>query len=163
MIWCFISSTLFDCHQQESYGAVFQTPNRTVSVAFSIVGFINDSTCTSNDFSLSVPLPPEYYIQLMQIDTQLWHDLLWASDGMLELPKCSYHFLYLDFLPNGKPVPRPGTVGPPLEVIAPTGTRIPIPAKSVYKGHKTLGHYKSPAGTGATGLKRLTTKMATLS
>jgi hypothetical protein len=82
---------------------------------------------------------------------------------MLELPKCSYHFLYFDFLPNGKPVPRPGTVGPPLEIIAPTGTRIQIPAKSVYSPHKTLRHYKSPAGTGATGLTHLTTKMATLS
>jgi hypothetical protein len=125
MIWCFISSSLFNCHQQESYGAVFQSPDRTVSVAFSIVGFVDNSTCTSNDFNPSATLSPDYYIQSMQIDTQLWHDLPWVSGGMLELPKCSYHFLYFDFLPNGKPVPHPGTVGPPLEVIAPTGTRIP--------------------------------------
>jgi hypothetical protein len=152
IIWCFISSTLFDCHQQESYGAVFESPGRTVRVAFSIVGFVDDSTCTSNDFNLSVPLSPDYYIQHMQIDTQLWHDLLWASDGMLELPKCSYHFLYFDFLPNGKPVQRPDTVGPPLEIIAPTGTRIQIPEKSVPCWHRSYrphtphhknGYYKS--------------------
>jgi hypothetical protein len=163
MIWCLISSTPFDCHQQESYGAVFESPARTVSVAFSIVGFVDDTTCTSNDFNLSVPLSPNYYNQCMQIDTQLWHDLLWASGGMLELSKWSYHFLFFDFLSNGKPVPRPGTVGPPLEVIAPTGTRIPIPTNLIYNPHKTLGHCKSPAGTGATNLKHLTTKMAALS
>jgi hypothetical protein len=99
----------------------------------------------------------------MRIDTQLWHDLLWASGGMLELPKCSYHFLYFDFLPNGKPVPRPGTVGPPLEITAPNGNSIPILAKSIYNTHTTLGHRKAPAGTGATGLNHLTIKMATLS
>jgi hypothetical protein len=163
MIWCFISSTLFDCHQSASHGALFESPDRTISVSFSIIGFVDDSTCNTNQFHLERPLAPEKYIQLLQIDAQLWNDLLWISGGMLELPKYSYHFLYFDFHPDGTPYPRPGTVGPPLEVFSPLGDKIPIPSNLVFDPHKTLGHWKAPAGDGKTGLLHLTTKQTMLS
>jgi hypothetical protein len=50
MIWCFISSTLFDCHQAHAFGALFESPDRTVTLSFSMVGFVDDSTSTVNDF-----------------------------------------------------------------------------------------------------------------
>jgi hypothetical protein len=93
MIWCFISSTLFDCHQSQAYGAMFQTPDRTVTVSFSMVGFVDDSTGTVNSFNATTQPSPEELLNKMTHDAQLWHDLLWCSGGMLELQKCSYHFL----------------------------------------------------------------------
>ena len=47
MIWCFISSILFDCHNQKAQGLTTSSPNRDVVVSFSIIGFIDDSTCVT--------------------------------------------------------------------------------------------------------------------
>jgi hypothetical protein len=38
---------------------------------------------------------------IMQLDPQLWNNLLWLSGGMLELSKCSLHHIHFDFLPDG--------------------------------------------------------------
>jgi hypothetical protein len=85
MIWCFISSTLFDCHQSQAYGATFESPDRTVHVTFSMVGFVDDSTGTVNSFASDTQPTTESLLAKMQHDAQLWHDLLWCSGGMLEL------------------------------------------------------------------------------
>ena len=45
MIWCFISSILFDCHNQEVHGLTTTSPNGDVAVSFSIIGFVDNSTC----------------------------------------------------------------------------------------------------------------------
>ena len=45
MIWCFISSILFDCHNQKAYGLTTASPNGDVVVSFSIIDFVDDSTC----------------------------------------------------------------------------------------------------------------------
>jgi hypothetical protein len=163
MIWCFISSTLFDCHQSKAYGAIFQSPDRTVTVSFSMVGFVDDSTGTVNSFNATTQPSPETLLNKMKHDAQLWHDLLWCSGGMLELPKCSYHFLYFDYKPDGTPLPRGGQVGPSLSIKSPTNDDVDIPAKSVFDTHKTLGHYKAPAGTSKTQLLKIQTKQSHLS
>jgi hypothetical protein len=82
---------------------------------------------------------------------------------MLELPKCSYHFLIFDFDESGTPIPRTGTVGSPLEVKSPQGHAITIPFKTIHNTHKTLGHYQAPAGKVQTQLKKVTENQATLS
>jgi hypothetical protein len=82
---------------------------------------------------------------------------------MLELPKCSYHFLYFDYLPDGTPVSRGGQVGPSLTIQSPTNEPVGIPAKSVFNTHKTLGHYEAPAGTNKTQLLKLQSKQSHLS
>jgi hypothetical protein len=99
----------------------------------------------------------------MRHDAQLWHVLLWCSGGMLELPKCLYHFLYFDYLPDGTPIPRGGQVGPSLSIKSPTNQDVDIPPKLVYVTHKTLGHHKSPAGTSKTQLNKLQAKQSHLS
>ena len=37
----------------------------------------------------------------MKSDVQLWHDLLWASGGSLELSKCGYHAVDYEFDDTG--------------------------------------------------------------
>jgi hypothetical protein len=127
-----------------------------------MVGFVDDSTGSVNDFHNN-EATVDSLLGRLQVDAQLWNDLLWCSGGMLELPKCSYHFLFFDFDASGKPIPRPGTVGPPLEVKSPSGYTIPIPFKNVYNTHKTLGHYQAPAGTSKTQLLKTQANQTTLS
>ena len=47
MIWCFISSILFDCHNQKAHRLTTTSPNGDVVVSFSIIGFDDDSTCVT--------------------------------------------------------------------------------------------------------------------
>ena len=94
MIWCFISSVLFDCHNQKSHGMKLSSPLGDVVVKFSIVGFVDDSTCiTGAKGGDSV----EQLLAMVKHDAQLWHDLLWSSGGKLELSKCGFHIMYYDF------------------------------------------------------------------
>ena len=93
----------------------------------------------------------------MQLDAQLWSDLLWLSGGLLELSKCSFHNLHFDFAPDGTAIPRGRIFGSPLQIKDElTNQEVTIPAKSVYTAHKTLGHHKAPAGMNNTQLQALT-------
>jgi hypothetical protein len=128
-----------------------------------MVGFVDDSTGTVNSFGATTQPTLEDLLNKMQHDAQLWHDLLWCSGGMLELPKCSYHFLYFAYLPDGTHIPRGGQVGPSLSIKSPTNQNVDIPPKSVYATHKTLGHEIAPAGTGKTQINKLQAKQSHLS
>jgi hypothetical protein len=122
MIWCVISSTLYDCHQAQVFGAIFESPDRSVTLTFSMVGFVDDSTDSVNDFHNN-EATVESLLGWLQVDAQLWNDLLWCSGGMLELPKCSYHFLFFDFDASGKPIshhPDPSSPYPSKMFILPT-------------------------------------------
>jgi hypothetical protein len=128
-----------------------------------MVGFVDDSTGTVNSFTSDAQPTTESLLGKMQQDAQLWHDLLWCSGSMLELPKCSYHFLYFDYEPEGTPIPRGDQVGPTLTIQSPNNEPVAIPSKSAFNSHKTLGHLKAPAGQGTTQIKTLCTKQSTLS
>ena len=144
-IWLFLSSTLFEAHEQQAYGATFRSVHDSVKVKLTMVGFVDDTTGTCNDFR---PQTHEIGI-LMEHDAQVWNDLLYTSGGSLELPKTSYQILQFHFLPNGTPrasrVVTQLTEAPILlqDPITKQGFAISeIPATM---SHKTLGHYKSPA------------------
>jgi hypothetical protein len=155
-IWCIVSSVLFSCHQSKAHGAYFCTPDQEMSVSLSMIGFVDDSTGQTNQFSSNDQSQPALLRAIMQIDAQLWSDLLWLSGGLLELGKCSYHHLHFDFEPDGTATMRGGIFGAPLQVIdKSTNTLVNIKAKSVYTPHKTLGHYKAPAGKNTTQLNVL--------
>ena len=47
MIWCFISSIIFDCHNQKSHGITLAIPNGDVVISSSIIGFVDNSTCVT--------------------------------------------------------------------------------------------------------------------
>ena len=144
-IWLFISSTLCDVHNSISYGATFTTPDGSEDVSISMVGFVDDSTGTYNNFQPQNELPFETMMTNMQTDAQAWNDLLWCSGGKLELPKCSYHVLRFKFEPNGSPSPDISAPEIPLLIKdSETGAFIPIPPKQANEPHKTLGHWKAP-------------------
>ena len=47
MIWCFLSSILFDCHNQKAHGLTAASPDEDIIVSFSIIGFVDDLTCVT--------------------------------------------------------------------------------------------------------------------
>lgn len=146
-IWCIISSVLFSCHQDQAHGAYFCTPDQQMSVSLSMIGFVDDSTGQTNTFVDNDQSRPELLRAIMQLDAQLWSDLLWLSGGLLELSKCSFHHIHFDFTPDGTAMMRAGTFGAPLEIHDElTDTSVTITAKSVFTSHKTLGHHKAPGG-----------------
>ena len=87
-IWLFISSTLFDVHSTLAQGATFISPDGTISVRFSMVGFVDDSTGNCNDFQPQSEIDVDELLRRMANDAQIWSNLLHCSGGKLELPKC---------------------------------------------------------------------------
>ena len=145
-IWLFISSTLCDIHQQISHGAKFVSPDGQEEVKITMVGFVDDSTGTCNDFQPQTQADTSTIASWMQRDAQAWNDLLWCTGGKLELPKCSFHTLHFTFLPNGTPKAALAPISSQIQVTdAATGEAIQIPPKRADDPHKTLGHWKSPA------------------
>jgi hypothetical protein len=67
-----------------------------------MMGFVNDTTGQVNSFLQDTQPNPEFLCAIMQIDAQLWSDLLWIFGGLLELDKCSFHQIHFDFAPDGK-------------------------------------------------------------
>jgi hypothetical protein len=69
-----------------------------------MVGFVDDSTGTYNDFQPQREKDLETMTSRMQSDAQIWNNLLWCTGGKLELTKCSFHALQFEFKPNGTPI-----------------------------------------------------------
>jgi hypothetical protein len=62
-----------------------------------MVGYVDDSNGQTNMFDYDVPPTDEELLYHATEDAQTWHDVLWATGGALELPKCSYHLLSWTF------------------------------------------------------------------
>jgi len=146
-IWCIMSSVLFDCHETKAHGAIFQSPDKTETIKVFMIGYVDDCTGQVNEFLSDQQPHPNILIDRMQHDAQLWSDLLWASGGALELPKCTYHVVNWQFTAAGAPILQAGAVGQSMYLKSgDRNTTQVIPFRSAYSHHKTLGHYKEPAG-----------------
>jgi hypothetical protein len=99
----------------------------------------------------------------VQHDGQLWNDLLFVSGGKLELSKCSYHALRFQFAADGSP--SADTTTPPSINIVDSVTNQAITVRPLppYEPHKTLGHWKAPAGTAKTQLSMISNKVKIIS
>jgi hypothetical protein len=145
-IWLFISSTLFDIHDEQAHGAQFMSPDGHESIRIMLVGFVDGTTGSCNDFRPQTQLPIDELAQKMEHDAQIWQDLLHASGGALELTKSSFQTLHFTFLPNSQPQAVIDATDHAIQLRdSMTGRLIPITALPADKAHKTLGHYKAPA------------------
>ena len=161
MIWCFISSLLFDCYEKLAHEAKYCNPDRTNELSLSMVGFVDDTNGQVNSF-LDDESPSTLQVLPAKAthSATTWTHLLSASGGALELTKCSYHVLHWHFSSNGAPVlvnadpmvERISLVNPVtsqhecLEYLAPG------------QAHKTLGHFKEPSGIQSTQYRQLLQK-----
>ena len=105
-----------------------------------MTGYIDDNSIQVN----SHPTQRASLIDRAQADAQLWNDILWASGGVLEHDKCSYHFLLTDFDRNGAPVLRAGIHGDPIYIKDASGKVSTLKQLSAYAPYKTLGTYQCP-------------------
>ena len=158
-IWCFLSSTLFDCYDQRVHPAIYASPSRETVVALGMLGFVDDCNGQSNLFMEDgSQATVDKIIANTKENAQHWNDLLAASGGALELSKCSCHILQWVFTNTGTPllVPRHPTVQSDLQVTdSATNASHNLHLMSVYEAHKTLGHYKAPAGMETEQFKQL--------
>ena len=102
-IWLIVCSILFDCHQKESHGATYSTPDDSLMLKLSMAGFVDDTKGQTNDMQMEKALPLSTLMERMQDDAQLWGDLLHVSGGALEIPKCNYYVMQWAFSANGCP------------------------------------------------------------
>ena len=146
-LWCCISSVSFDLYEEKAHGAFFQSPDGTLSVRIYMIGFVDDTSGSTNDFLLPKPAPMEHYTIKATEDAQRWNDILGLTAGALEDTKCSYHFLYYNFTLTGLAVLKGGTFDPKI-IIQFNDNEQPTALKqlSAHTSHKTLGVRKNPAG-----------------
>lgn len=143
VVWCTISSTLFDTYSSKATGATFHLPDQSLSSTIPMVGFVDNTSGSTNSFLLPHNTPLQHHLHLATQDAQHWNDLLQLTGGALESTKCSYHAIFYKFGPTG--VQLQGK--PPKSDISIyfniSQHKIPLPQLSNYEPHKTLGVWKS--------------------
>jgi hypothetical protein len=161
MIWCFISSLLFDCYDTLSYAATYCHPDRTQPLSVSMIGFVDDCNGQVNSFNEHNDLEAlQRLVEKAKINANVWSQLLTATGGALELTKCSYHVLFWKFSIKGAPVlSNINSEILPLQVTD-SSTAEPQTLKYLPPSvaHKTLGHYKEPVGTQKAQFRNLKAK-----
>jgi Reverse transcriptase (RNA-dependent DNA polymerase) len=162
MIWCFLSSVLFQMYDELCHKALYCHPDRTNPMELGMIGFVDDSNGQTNCFMSNedeMTLPT--ILTQLRYNAQVWANVLGTSGGSLELTKCSCHLAVWTFADKGDPVlihtQQPAEL--PLNVTDPlTKASHALEFLSPYTAHKTLGHYKEPAGTQSTQYRKLWAK-----
>jgi hypothetical protein len=85
MIWCFLSSVLFDCYETTANGASYELPDRSGRTNIYMVGYVDDSNGQTNSFTVDIQPDDSEILNKACQDAQTWHDVLGASGGALEL------------------------------------------------------------------------------
>jgi hypothetical protein len=150
-IWCFISSLLFQGYDTLACPASYCSPDRSRKVDLGMIGFVDDTNGQTNKFldMVDPSAPRQSTKQALQNNAQIWANLLGATGGALELSKCSVHVATWQFTTQGAPVlyTDNGQFAH-IAVVDPTsGEESHLQYLSPYTAHKTLGHFKEPAGT----------------
>lgn len=162
-IWCFLSSTLFDCYDEKAHKTFYCDPSGSVSVELGMVGFVDDCNGQTNSF-LEDPtdLTIQKLVKQTQTNAQAWTDMLHASGGALELSKCSCHVIQWQFSMQGAPVlvPKRSSAREHQVTVWDDHDKCShnLHILGAYESHKTLGHYKDPAGTQAEQFRQLLRK-----
>ena len=61
---------LFDVYETQACGASFYSPDKTIAVKLYMIGFIDDTNISTNDFLLPEPAPQHHYANLATQDAQ---------------------------------------------------------------------------------------------
>jgi hypothetical protein len=148
-LWLIISSILIDCLAQLGNGLTMKKIIGNLTLQQWIDGFVDDTSLFTNLLDLlGEPNDVRLLTTKLCQDLMFWKELLEASGGKLELPKCFYYVLAWKFDSKGNPYPM--SIAEQRNLVdqihitdSSTNQTIPIQQKEVSKGHKTLGCYKS--------------------
>jgi hypothetical protein len=157
VLWALISSKAFDVQEATTNGAIFLSPCRTKSVRVFMVGFVDDTYGSVNDFEADVQ-DPQSLLARAQFDAQRWHDLLFRTGGALEVPKCKFQLAHYNFTQAGTPYLhdfKPDQV--PVQVQeASSNDKVNLKYIGPRQERRILGCYKSPSGSFKTALEVIT-------
>ena len=170
-LWLIISSMLIDILHKKSNGISFCDPHQDLKVQRTMDAFVDDTTAWINFFLDSFSTQDDEIIARLATSltttAQWWEELLTASGGKLELPKCFYYIIRWTFNEYGDPI-----IGPdpkiPIHIIDHTNNQEEsVTQKPTSESHRTLGGMQLPCpGKGNPDqyqhYKEKTTKMARL-
>ena len=150
MIWCFLSSLLFDAYKECPQPATYCHPDGSNASSLAMIGFVDNSNGQVNCFQ--EPQDSSTLHTLVKAATHNavhWAGLLGATGRALELSKCSHHILYWKFHVRGDPVLANAAADVPSISVTDPLTKQIYTLESIppHSPHTTLGHFKEPAGT----------------
>jgi hypothetical protein len=151
-LWLIISSILIDSLAQLGQGMTMKEILGDRTLRQWIDGFVDDTSLFINLLGLlGDPNDVVRLTEKLRQDMLFWKELLEASGGKLELPKCFYYILAWKFDAKGNPYPmtilEQRTIADQIHINDTTTNEIiPIMQKEGTKGHQTLGCYKSING-----------------
>ncbi|KAI2493074.1 hypothetical protein MHU86_21458 [Fragilaria crotonensis] len=158
VIWCFISSILYDCYEELASTAQYRTPDNQRKMELGMIGYVDDSNGQTNCFDdIETTATALEVLHKMQKNANIWSQLLSVSGGALELTKCSYHIVHWKFATSGAPVlcnDREQFGGVAVSDVI-TGESYELQYLAPYEAHKTLDHYKEPSGIQTTQYRKL--------
>ena len=148
--WAVILNALITCHEEKGNGALYYDINGKIAVKINVLGFVDDCSgqTTFNDMDEQVL---DVLKDKMQVDAQLWRDLLYVSGGELSHIKCSYHVTHCQFTHTGEPILDTTDDLAPIQITLNDEVKT-IKKLSPYKTHKIHEHVLGFACL--TGLKR---------
>ena len=134
-------------YNEEAHSVIYHSLDHSIQIKIYMVGFIDDTSRSTNDFLEPHLLKETHYIQQATMDAQHWNDILQLSRVALQLTKCSYLFLFYQFSNTGIPY-LSGTASDPIINLQFNDQTHPtrLMHLSAYESHKTLGVYKLQGG-----------------
>ena len=149
-VWMVVSTLILELVPIRAAPIRFCTPDGKINLKRFMDGFVDDTTGWTNDFHHSI----HYGTNLSRIRQQLqtlsqwWEELLTATGGKLELPKCFFYVIHFTFNDDGLPSlhsfqqHEPATKLTVRDSI--TGQVVSIKHYPITKAHRTLGVMLSP-------------------
>ena len=83
-LWCTISSILFDVYKQQACRASFYSPDQMIAVKLYMIGFVDDTSGSTNDFLLS-------HSPLTHIDAWAYYHAIYLPSIVYPFPSGSLH------------------------------------------------------------------------
>ena len=151
-VWATTSSTLFLLFDDDAQHALYHSLDNTIKIWIYMVGFINDTSGSTNNFLQSTLQDEQHYLTQANKDAQRWNNIVQLSGGALQPSKCSYYFLFYKLSNTGIPYLSGNTNNPLIQLQFPQhSSPTPLNQLSNYESHKTMGVDKSPWGGGGGG------------
>jgi hypothetical protein len=147
-LWMTISIVLFRALEARmGKGAQYSCPRKRRVTSHTSEAWVDDSNDYINDFLSEIPWKEHELCEKLRRQNQEWEQLLSASGGRLELPKCLAYIVVYDFV-DGEPVQRPKEELTSQLFLRDTETQVRsrIDIKDPAESHKTLGTHQNPAG-----------------
>ena len=139
-IWCCISSDAFKCYEAKANGATFYSPDLSVQCKVFMIGFVDDTSSSTNDFLQPNQKPLDHYAASATDDDQRWNDVLHVTGAALKEIKCSYHFLTYEFTLSGIAYAKGDIFDPVISIKYNSNSQANnLKQFSNYRPHKTLG------------------------